>query len=108
MAESYRIVGPSVMPVGPDEPTYTNVLVGVHDPENCAGRRCVIHSPTQHHMRGWPLRWRADRRVFERVCDHGIGHPDPDQFEYWREIGTEYERIHGCCDCCCIPEAVTP
>ena len=51
-------------------------------------------------MRGWPLLWRDLRGIFERTCEHGIGHPDPDQFDYWEKIGTSFETVHGCDGCC--------
>lgn len=79
-------------------------LTGVHDKRNCRGRACVVHHPTKHHMRKWTLHWRSDRGIFERICPHGIGHPDPDQYDYWREIGAEYEGVHGCDSCCTPPE----
>lgn len=53
-------------------------------------------------MRDWMLHWRNDRAVFERICEHGIGHYDPDQFDYWRETGQEWQTIHGC-DGDCVP-----
>lgn len=73
-------------------------LLVVHSKEVCDGAPCVIHAPTDHHMRAWPLKWRTDRQIFERICPHGIGHPDPDQ----RADGT-----HGC-DGCCSPPSPTP
>ena len=75
-------------------------LFNVHNPALCQGRPCVVHNPTDHHMHGFRLLWRNDRAIFERICPHGIGHPDPDQFAYWREIGHEYEGVHGCDGCC--------
>lgn len=75
-------------------------LSNVHKESACAGRACVIHNPSEHFMRSWPLLWRDDRGIFERTCVHGVGHPDPDQFHYWKEIGTEYEASHGCDGCC--------
>lgn len=77
-------------------------LVNVHDEIECMGRTCIIHSPTNHHMRSWPLHWRSDRGIFERICEHGIGHPDPDQYDYWDAIGRTEEGVHGC-DSCCVP-----
>lgn len=74
-------------------------LAAVHPGAVCEGRPCVIHSPTDHHMRGWPLLWRDDRGIFERICEHGVGHPDPDQLYYWRETGPA-EAVHGCDGCC--------
>lgn len=78
-------------------------LYHVHPMDDCAGRPCVIHNPTDHHMRGWRLRWRNDRKIFERICSHGVGHPDPDQFDYWREVDREFEGAHGCDGCCAAP-----
>lgn len=79
-----------------------------HSEEQCAGRTCVVHNPTRHHMSTWPQIWRWDRGIVERRCLHGIGHPDPDQFEYWKETGQKWQGIHGCDGCCAQPhEEVT-
>lgn len=79
-------------------------LVNVHDESLCEGRPCVIHNPSGHRMSGWPLHWRGDRGIFERICIHGVGHPDPDQFDYWLERDGElYEAVHGCDFCCGDP-----
>ena len=78
-------------------------LGGVHLRSECQFT-CVLHNPTEHSMRGLPLIWRSDRGIYERVCPHGIGHPDPDQEEYWRAMrGDEWadaQGIHGCDGCC--------
>lgn len=76
------------------------VLQRVHPLQACAGRACVIHRPSGHHMADWPLLWRDVRGLFERVCPCGTGHPDPDQVPFWREIGAEWMGVHGCCGCC--------
>jgi hypothetical protein len=55
-------------------------------------RPCAIHWPSQHHMRTWPQHWRGDRGIIERVCDHGVGHPDPDD--------RDRNKVHGCDGCC--------
>lgn len=72
------------------------IIVGVHDAEQCAGEPCVIHNPTDHHMTDWPHNWRNDRHIMERICPHGIGHPDPDD--------NNEHTVHGC-DGCCTPPA---
>lgn len=96
----------------------------VHPLSACADQVvCVIHRPSEHHMRRWPLLWRSDRYpgLFERICPHGVGHPDPDQFEHWAiafarwrpplsadvvndHYGPENPyagiAIHGCDGCC--------
>jgi len=47
-------------------------------------------------MADWPQNWRGDRGLMERVCPHGIGHPDPDDFK----SNDKYESVHGCDGCC--------
>ncbi len=103
-----------------------SVLSNVHSEQLCSGRTCVVHAPSAHHMRTWPLTWRQDRGMFERRCEHGIGHPDPDQRDYF--VGRGYRRYveqvarseattdpeeyadaemtHGCDGCCATPEDV--
>lgn len=79
-------------------------LTNVHPVSACEGQFCVVHNPSSHHMRDWPLHWRDDRRFFERICPHGVGHPDPDQISYWqRKWGRAYadvQAVHGCEGCC--------
>lgn len=73
--------------------TNTGQVLSVHAKHNCRGENCVIHKPSDHHMRDWDLIWRDDRGCFERLCpEHGVGHPDPDD--------RNHDGIHGCCGCC--------
>jgi hypothetical protein len=85
----------------------------VHAPEVCAGSTCVIHNPSEHSMREFPVYFRLDRDALaERMCPHGVGHPDPDSLDYLASrmsldtAAFEEERrwlgIHGCCGfgCC--------
>ncbi len=73
----------------------------IHSPDLCAGRRCIIHNPSDHHMRDWPVTWRADKGIAERTCPHGIGHPDPDDMAYHIEYLEDwYQGVHGCDGCC--------
>jgi hypothetical protein len=75
-------------------------LYNIHA-EPCQMPHCVIHKPSDHHMRSWPLRWRDDRRIFERQCPHGVGHPDPDDVQFKIEYHEDtYAGIHGCDGCC--------
>lgn len=79
-----------------------------HDPENCEGAFCPLHNPSNHKMRDWPMNLRTDSWAFpliERICPHGIGHPDPDSVAYL-ERNTKFGKIkgtwgiHGCDGCC--------
>lgn len=72
----------------------------VHKRGDCLGEHCVIHNPLSTHMDGWRLHWRDDRAIFERICPHGVGHPDPSQGDYWRLTGEEWQWVHGCDGCC--------
>lgn len=69
-----------------------------HDKSQCNGEPCPVHNPSNHHMRKWPLNYRMDRGITERICPHGIGHPDPDDI-----FAIGYNAIHGCDGCCCGP-----
>jgi hypothetical protein len=56
------------------------VIRGVHLDAECMGRTCLMHNPSPHHMTSWPLVWDMQRKVFLRVCRHGVAHPDPDSW----------------------------
>jgi hypothetical protein len=71
----------------------------VHLKKECRKGPCPIHKRTDHHMRPFPQHWREDRYLMERICPHGVGHPDPDD--------PSKDRVHGC-DGCCIPPGEKP
>jgi hypothetical protein len=76
-------------------------LLRTHGPSKCEGRPCCIHHPSPHRMREWELNIRFDRGIAERICPHGVGHPDPDDATYRRTLPGEYDDgIHGCDGCC--------
>lgn len=63
--------------------TATGEIIGnVHSEELCQGRPCVMHHPSDHSMREFKTHWRDDRGIMERICPHGIGHPDPDTISF--------------------------
>ena len=70
-------------------------FINVHSPDECVGQPCVVHNQSDHHMREWPLHWRGDRAMFERICPHGVGHPDPDHLAF-----RPGDNVHGCDGCC--------
>jgi hypothetical protein len=74
-------------------------LYRIHGVDLCVGRPCTIHNPSDHHMRSFPTHWR-DGGIFdikpphmERICPHGVGHPDPDGV-------AKGVDVHGCDGCC--------
>lgn len=95
--------------------TDTGQRVSVHEHDVCDSARtgsehgCCIHGPSDHHMKDWPTNWRQDRQMMERLCPHGVGHPDPDDTAYKQRHymgGRHPEHIdtaHGCDGCCLEP-----
>jgi hypothetical protein len=84
--------------------------IKVHDETQCLNdAACVIHDPSNHHMRDWPMTIRLDKKALvERQCSHGTGHPDPDSLMFFRKsLGVNYDRYalaeHGCDGCCTPP-----
>jgi hypothetical protein len=55
-------------------------------------------------MRDWPMNLRTDAWAFpliERICIHGVGHPDPDSIAFMDSKLSEKDKkygfsIHGC------------
>lgn len=78
-------------------------ILRVHGQSRCLGPDhengrpiCCIHNPTDHHMLTWPQNWRGDIRIMERMCEHDIGHPDPDDLR----VMMSKVKCYGCDGCC--------
>lgn len=85
--------------------TGTGQKLHVHMREQCQGSHCVIHNPSNHPMKNFPTHWRTDRCLMERICPHGIGHPDPDDVAFYEKVRADksvksYYSVHGCDGCC--------
>lgn len=78
--------------------------IRVHLASRCEGHPCCIHNPSDHIMKDWRQHWRGDRGLMERLCPHGIGHPDPDDLDFKRRVRGDvvagWEGVHGCDGCC--------
>lgn len=72
------------------------ILSNVHPASKCAGQACTLHNPSDHHMKDWPMLWRDDRKIMERICPHGAGHPDPDEMAYQATLPDGDSGVHGC------------
>lgn len=77
----------------------TNTLMWTHRKEDCKGEWCTIHNRSNHSMRSFPQHFRFDRMLMERVCEHEVGHPDPDEIKLTGPNGWA-EAVHGCDGCC--------
>lgn len=75
----------------------------IHPREACTGP-CPFHNPGPHHMAGWQMTCRRDRdSLMERVCAHGVGHPDPDSVAWLTSrdsMPAANYTVHGCDGCC--------
>lgn len=67
-------------------------VIYAHEATECAAEFCTVHKPSDHSMRSFRQHWRGDRGIMERICLHGIGHPDPDDLSV--------DGVHGCDGCC--------
>jgi len=74
--------------------------VGVHTEDEHCATRCLVHNPSQGPHRDMHPHWRTDRGIMERICSHGVGHPDPDQWYWWAVTGQRWQEVHGCDGCC--------
>ena len=72
----------------------------VHTEDEHCQVRCVVHNPSEGKHREYPVNWRTDLQTLERICDHGVGHPDPDQFYWLSRTGTLDKVLHSCDGCC--------
>lgn len=76
-------------------------MVNVHAANaECAQYGCVIHFPSAEGMALGKTHYNTVRQQMQRVCEHGVAHPDPDS-QNWRErtLGSR-DDIHICDGCC--------
>lgn len=58
------------------------MVTGIHPRSWCSGS-CVVHNPSKHWMRDYPLGFDKELKAFVRKCSHGMDHQDPDERTYW-------------------------
>ena len=75
----------------------SSIRLSTHSSNFCMIEVCTIHKRTDHSMRSFPQFWRSDRKIMERICTHGVGHPDPDEYKIIEGID---DGTHGCDGCC--------
>jgi len=76
--------------------------VAVHPRSACKGRSvpCCVHSPSNHKMSKFPQHWRDDTKAMERICPHGLCHPDPDHIAFVKYMKGRVKVTHTCDGCC--------
>lgn len=93
-----------------DDPAFATVsvlgsgqIIRHHGPAVCDGWPCCIHHPSDHWMVSWPLYLDTSGPVplMWRVCEHDIGHVDPDTMDWL--IRSKYHLLvdNDECDECC-------
>ena len=85
--------------------TGTGQHIEVHERnDDCLTYGCCIHNPSPEAVALGRTHWRDDRGLMERICEHGVGHPDPDAVAHARRrFGADFDGahfIHGCDGCC--------
>jgi hypothetical protein len=83
--------------------------LNTHGKDQCSGTPCSVHSPSNHPLSASPRDWRPERALMERICSHGVHHPDPDDRAHWeRRLGGDPAarefldaRTDHPCDGCC-------
>lgn len=92
--------------------THNQGIWKTHGVDACRGTVCVVHAPSEHHMRDWPLGFSAATTSYgqvllgTRTCEHGVVHPDPDSLAYLRDVTHQLSPAvfgHTGCDGCCVP-----
>lgn len=74
-----------------------------HSANKCGPGFCCLHNPSDHVLKDAPMTIRMDREVplIERICEHGVGHADPDSVAYFQRDGKNASvGVHGCDGCC--------
>lgn len=71
------------------------IVSNVHLRKDCKRNKCTLHNAVDPHMTTFRLHYRHDRGIFERICEHGVGHIDPNTYLPHDDSG-----IHGCDGCC--------
>lgn len=80
---------------------YRGVEYKIHHKSECKGGFCPFHNPSNHPLSKAPIHIRMDKEgLVERICEHGIGHDDPDSVDFFHSIGKTWAGIHGCDGCC--------
>lgn len=84
--------------------TGTGQKLWVHERNESCDAGCCVHNPSDSVLKDCPTHWRYDRGLMERICSHGVGHPDPDHMKFFEskcgKRAAYYEAVHGCDGCC--------
>lgn len=69
---------------------------------DCDVNGCAIHNPSYHPLSDAKQFMREDKFwLIERICKHGVGHPDPDSAGFIaKQLGDKSIWVHGCDGCC--------
>lgn len=75
-------------------------VYNIHHADICEAP-CPFHAPSDHALKDARINIRADKDfLVERICEHGIGHDDPDSVAYMHKQGKTWAGTHGCDGCC--------
>lgn len=83
-------------------------LLQTHPKWMCGTGFCCIHNPSDHPLRDAPMFWIDQFKSMDRLCSHGVRHPDPDDFAFKVRVGVPHLLLsvigaHECDHCCHWP-----
>ncbi len=74
--------------------------IQVHSKKTCV-KPCPFHAPSNHPLNKALMTIRVDKNfLVERICEHGVGHDDPDSTAWFHKNGKAWVGVHGCDGCC--------
>lgn len=88
--------------------TYTTdsgqLMLDVHanSPE-CQEHGCPIHNPSDRAVAIGTTHYNTERQRMDRVCEHGLAHPDPDSQDWRERHFGDRDDEHDCDGCCAHP-----
>ena len=93
----YAEVDPHYVPASLIMLEHTHQSMHMHRKDTCATPVCAVHARSNHVLRYGPQCWNAQRYIMERVCGHGVRHPDPDDVRIWTGADNGFHTCDGCC-----------
>jgi hypothetical protein len=82
-------------------------IANVHPRDKCSGGNCPIHNPSEHYLAEAPRHWVGSKMLMERICEHGVHHPDPDALAHlarvYGAVTAAQAGVHTCDGCCTRP-----
>lgn len=77
---------------------HDGTTLAVHGRHICKDQPCSVHRPSDHPLSEAPRDWCPVSRIMYRLCQHGYGHPDPDDLKVRTWPAEGRHTCDGCCE----------